>query len=33
MTAVMFLRRRLRQRGQMLLPLLAALSAAAALSN
>ena len=32
MTAVMFLRR-LRQRGQTLLPLLAVLSAAAALSN
>lgn len=33
MTAVTFLRRRLRQRGQTLLPLLAVLSAAAALSN
>lgn len=33
MTAVMFLCRRLRQRGQTLLPLLAVLSAAAALSN
>ena len=33
MTAVTFLRRRLRQRGQTLLPLLAALSAAAALST
>ena len=33
MTAVMFLRCRLRQRGQTLLPLLAVLSAAAALSN
>ena len=33
MTAVTFLRRRLRQRVQTLLPLLAVLSAAAALSN
>ena len=33
MTAVTFLRRRLPQRGQTLLPLLAVLSAAAALSN